>query len=279
MIDVSRLDPTLREVASAYQGVDELHDFPDAEAVRSYRSELLQRTQVQADFLSRRVRPGARALEVGCGNGRLLIALRSRDGAIGRSRGVDIASSRIEFARVWAAEEGVDDLEFDAVDALTGELGSGYEAVLCLTGALGYFGAADPRRDDDLLQRFAEASAPGGLLCLELYPHPRERRLVETAGGSVQLWKELGEDDPWRFYLSDLTLRGSRLTHRKTFVHRHDGRIDTGRSEALHLYTADEVCAQLAAAGFEAATCFEGWSDEPYAGGDVLVVVARRVVH
>jgi SAM-dependent methyltransferase len=255
---------------SDYEGVES--EFADAAAIARYRASMLERSAPQADLIAPLLPEGARAVEVGCGNGRLLIELARRDRLVG-ALGLDLARSRIAFAEAWAAEEGfADRLRFAAADALAADIGTDLDAAFVITGALGYFGAA--RTDGALLARLADSLKPGGLLVLELYPHPGERRLLETTGGEARTWKELDAGDPWRFYLSHLHLREGVLTHAKTFVHRDDGRIDEGRSEQLFLYTPDSLTERLT--GFTGVELREGWSEAPYAGGDVLVAIARR---
>lgn len=263
------MDATLAAVAAAYEGLEAPESFPDRSALERYREALLAASRPQADLLGA---AGPRVLEVGCGNGRLLVEL-ARRGVVREGLGVDVSASRVAFAQEWARELGFGGLEFRAEDALGLDLQpESFDAAVCITGALGYFGAASPRLDGDLIALMRRAVRPGGLIVLELYPHPRERRLLEAAGGEVNLWKELGADDPWRFYLSGMQLDQGVLRHEKTFVHRHDGRIDEGRVESLYLYTPEEVTGLL---GGEA-DLREGWTAEPYAGGDVLVAIATR---
>jgi SAM-dependent methyltransferase len=224
------MDATLAAVAAAYEGLEAPESFPDRAALERYRDALLAVSLPQADLLAA---AGPRVLEIGCGNGRLLIEL-ARRGVVTEALGVDVSASRIAFAAEWGREEGFDQLEFRAEDALALELEPGsFDAAVCITGALGYFGAASPRLDGDLVALMRRAVRPGGLIVLELDPHPRERGLLEAAGGEINLWKELGADDPWRFYLSAMKLDQGVLRHEKTFVHRHDGRIDEGRVESL----------------------------------------------
>jgi SAM-dependent methyltransferase len=260
------------DLAAAYEGLE-----ADVGDVAAYRAATLARHDEVAAFLAARIAPGARVLEVGCGNGALLLAL-ARRGAVGHGLGLDLARSRIAFASAWAADEApAADLRFAPGDALTAPLGDApYDAALCVTGAFAYFDAVAPGSAAALLTRVAEVLRPGGLLALELYRHGATRRIVEAGGGQARLWRELDAADPWRFYLSDFALTGGVLTHRKTFIHRHDGTVDEGRAEALRLYELDELEALLTAAGFAPPQLHDGWSVAPYAGGDHLVVLARR---
>jgi SAM-dependent methyltransferase len=263
-------------LAAAYQGLEDPRSFPDEASLERYRAALISRTRPQADFLAERLPPVARILEIACGNGRLLIEL-ARRGAVETGIGLDLASSRIAFAESWASGIGLGGLQFEAADVLEQDLPPGpFAAVCCITGAFAYFEAAAPGAAAGLARGMAQVLEPGGLVCLEIYPHPQQRRLIEASEGKVRIWSELPKDDPWRFYLSELSLdaSGEVLTHEKTFVHRTNGTIDSGRNERLYLYTEESLTAFMADAGFERVQAFEGWTREPYAGGEVMVVTA-----
>lgn len=266
------------ELAEAYEGLEGPHSFPDRASLDRYRDAVLQRSEPQAEFLMRHLPPSARVVEVGCGNGRLLLELARRN-AIARSLGVDLAASRVAFAARWAEEEGFDALEFVAADMREYRLPSEtFAAAVAITGAFAYFEPIEPGAGSALLRKLHRTLASGGLLCLELYPHPAYRRLLEVTGGRARIWTELPADDPWRFYLSELSLDASAdiLTHEKTFIHRSTGEIDSGRRERLYLYTEQTVSEPLVAARFREVQFFDGWSGEPYSGGEVMVVTARK---
>jgi SAM-dependent methyltransferase len=266
------------QLADAYEGVEDLSSFPGPAAMQAYRRTVLERSVAQADFLLERVDTPARVLEVACGNGRLLIEL-ARRGTLAAGRGLDIAASRIAFAERWAADEEVRQVRFEARDVFQSSLeAEGYDATVCITGAFGYFEPLAPGSALELARRLNAATRPGGLLVLELYPAPHYRRIAQAGGGEARVWKELPADDPWRYYLSHVVLEhdGQVLTHNKTFIHRETGEVDSGRSEKLHLYTPESIAHLLEEAGFEDASAFEGWTDAPYAGGDSMVVTARR---
>ena len=269
------MDESLHRVAAAYEGLERPESFAGPEAILRYREAALDRSRQQSELLAAELAPAASVLEIGCGNGRLLVDLAQRGAAV-QAVGIDVAASRIEFARTWARDLGLDGLRFEAADALTSPLDpDAFDAALCITGALGYFGAAQPRADGRLLERMAEALTPGGLLCLELYPHVQTRRLLAHTGGEARVWHELPPTDPWRFYLSRYILTDDVLLHEKRFVHRETGAIDEGREEQLFLYDPVSISDALERAGFSDVRCLDGWSREDYADGEVLVVLAR----
>lgn len=266
-------------IAAAYEGLETT--FADDAALQAYRRSALERHAAQADVVGALLPPEAAVLEIGTGNGRLLIDL-ARRGLLGSALGVDLARSRIAFAERWAADEDAAHLRFATGDALAMDLGEAgdWDTALVITGALAYFDAVEPGSARRLLDRLRDGLKPGGRLVLELYPHPSWRRLLDDADdGRARLWSELPEGDPWRFYLSDLHLDRDTgvLTHRKTFVHRTTGEIDEGRREALRLYATSDLTALLKDAGFGDVETFAGWDGAPYDDGELLVVTARRI--
>ena len=268
--------PDSSGLGAAYEGLES--QFADPAAVAAYREAMLARSRPQADLLAPLLNREQDVLEIGCGNGRLLIELSQR-GAITTGRGIDLARSRIEFAQAWAHDAGPSELSFAAGDALALELAdASLGALLCITGAFAYFEPLAAGTAARLLAAWQRALVPGGLLCLELYPHPEYVTLLRTTGGHARVWHELGPEDPWRFYLSELRLDPATgvLTHAKTFVHRTSGAIDEGRRERLMLYSEEQLSELLIGAGFVDVELREGWSDAPYDGGEVMVALARR---
>jgi SAM-dependent methyltransferase len=266
--------PKTGELAAAYEGLEDPRSFPDQAALERYRSALASRTVGQVDFLAERLPPDAHVLEIGCGNGRLLVEL-ARRGSVAGGLGIDLAASRVDFARTWADALELNNLQFEVGDVLEQDLPKGpFAAVCCITGAFAYFDAVAPGSAAQLARRMAGVLEPGGVLCVEIYPHPAHKRLLDATEGNVRIWSELPEDDPWRFYLSDLSRDGEILTHEKTFIHRTNGRIDSGRRERLYLYTEASLAKLLLDAGFEGLRAYEDWSSDSYAGGEVMVATA-----
>jgi SAM-dependent methyltransferase len=220
----------------------------------------------------------AKVLELACGNGRLLVELARRS-LVERALGVDLARSRILFAREWAKDEAHEQLTFEVADVLRFELPPhAFSAALCITGAFGYFEPLESGAAERVARALHSTLAEDGFLCLELYPRLDARNLLGATGGEARVWTELPPSDPWRFYLSRLLVdaSGQILTHEKTFIHRTSGEVDSGRLERLYLYTPEGIESLLLQVGFRSVEIFEGWSETPYSGGEQMVVTAFR---
>jgi SAM-dependent methyltransferase len=266
------LSTRVDELTSAYEGLEAA--FSDEATLAAYREAMLARSAEQADFLAPLLER-ASVVEIGCGNGRLLIELGRRR-VVSQGLGLDLARSRIQFARQWSREQGLDELRFAVADAIQAELpAAAYDAVLCITGTFAYFEPLGAGTGARILRRWASALRPGGLLVLELYAHAELLPLLDASPAALRLWRELEPEDPWRFYLSELRLEDRILVHHKTFVHRTTGEVDSGRTERLMLYTAEGIAELLAEAGMSQVECLDGWTGRPYAGAEALVVTAR----
>lgn len=265
----------------SYEGFEDPASFASREAVDQYRSALLERTAPQAQAIAARFKGrGGSFLEVCSGNGRLLHALLAM-GMIARGVGWEISSSRVAFAQAWASDVGLAEsathIETDALSPPPP--GPLFDAAACITSALGYFDILDEDGAAKLLRIIRARLKPGGLLVLELYQHPTERRLASTAGGTVRTWRELPASDPWRFYLSELSwdTATSVLHHRKTFIHRTSGKVDDSRQEALRIWTLEELGGLLERTGFAVEEAAGSWTGTAYVEGATpeLILFAR----
>ncbi len=261
-----------------YEGVEHPENFADRAAVDLYRRVALDKSRAQADFVTRNFPQARTLLEACCGNGRLLVSLADR---LDHVYGFDLAESRVAFGSCWIAERTIANASIWRDDAMApSERLSGLrvELGLCLTGAFGYFEALRDGAGQRIIERLAGNIEPSGGLILELLQHPRDAAACrQDPDRRHRSWIELPESDPFRFYLSEFEFDESRqvLAHRKIFVGR-DGRIDTGRSEALRLYRRDEVAALLAP-WFEDLSFYSDWAESPYSeGSDTLIVKATR---
>jgi SAM-dependent methyltransferase len=263
---------------NAYEGVEHADNFADSAAVDLYRRAALDKSRAQADFIVRNFSQAGRLLEACCGNGRLLMALAPH---LDQGYGFDLAQSRIDFGTRWIADQAMANLEIWRDDILSPSprlSGLRVDLAVCITGAFGYFEPLEDGAGRQVIEDLAGCIEPGGGLLLELHQHPREAAACCQAESRIlRSWIELPESDPFRFYLSEYSLDEPRhlLTHNKTFIGR-DGAIDDGRSEALRLYSLDEIAALLEP-WFEKLSFYSDWMEMAYGDGDeILIVTARR---
>jgi SAM-dependent methyltransferase len=266
------------DILGAYQGVEQLGDFTD-EQLTLYRQQLLDRTASQAAFIAQRTPADASVIDIGTGNGRLLIALAAQC-ELHEALGMDISESRIDFARKWAQDLGLDRIRFDTADVLTSTLPAQVDVVACITGTFAYFDAIQSNAGAQLLGEIRNALKPGGVLILELYPHSSWRRMLDSMDShELRVWQELPEGDPWQFYLSHLRFSPNTqiLTHHKTFVHRTTGEIDEGRKEHIRLYDQSTIRTELQTAGYRNIAIHGDWTGRTFQTDDEqLIVTAHR---
>lgn len=109
----------------------------------------------------RRIQPGTRVLEIGCGVGRWSLLL-ARRGA--RVTGIDIAEAMVEEARVRASRAQLEDrCDFLTADLASLDLGSRFERILCVT-VLQHI--MDEARFQAAIDRLSAHLSPGGLIIM-----------------------------------------------------------------------------------------------------------------
>jgi ubiquinone/menaquinone biosynthesis C-methylase UbiE len=120
-------------------------------------------------------RPGERVLELAAGPGETGLIAARRLGPEGRLLSTDQASQMVEIARRRAAELGLENVDFDVIDAQQMELEpESFDAVLCRWG---YMLMADP---DEALRRTRRALKQGGRLAMATWDRP-DRNLWMSA--------------------------------------------------------------------------------------------------
>jgi SAM-dependent methyltransferase len=260
-----------------FEGYESASAFPTAQALEDYRAMLLGKTAHQVEFIARHVgRRPLRVMEIGSGNGRLLIGLAEK-GLLEHGLGVEIAASRVEFARRWAADRGLSQVENVVGDALAFDDSAPgtFDLSVCLTGAFNYLEPIRETAAGEALVRMRAALKPGGSLLLEIHDMQDQRReALALEHDELRIWNELPPADRFRYYLVEYKFWPDRrmLRVRKVFIGR-DGTIDAGREEVLRYYKVPELVALLERAGFERIRVFGDFADGPHQAGQSTVCV------
>jgi SAM-dependent methyltransferase len=208
----------------------------------------------------------ARIVDLGCGDGRVAVALAVRGHHV---TGLDYSASMLAAARDRAAQFGADIELVEADVRAAHQHVTGVDVALSWYTSFGYF---DDTADDlAALESAREALAPGGLLLLEL--QHRDRVAAIHADSSPQ---RVYEERPDGIVLRELwfdPVRGRAGEHVRQL--RSDGTAED-RAFSLRVYSATELAALCAAAGLAVEAVYGGPGPTPFGVSTRLLVVARR---
>ncbi len=204
---------------------------------------------------------GGDVLDVPCGFGRHAVPLAE---AGFRVVGVDRSQTLLDEARHrthhkrWPKLVHADYRRLPFADA-------SFDAALNLFTSLGYLG---DEQDTLALREIGRVLRPGGRLVIELL---HRDRLV--SGFHEHDWRLLGEG---RLLLEQRTFDPASGVAQTTLTLIESTGDRESRTFSVRVYTATELVAMLAAAGFESARCHGDLDGAPFGTATRLVVVARR---
>jgi SAM-dependent methyltransferase len=211
--------------------------------------------------------PTLRALDLGCGTGRLALGLAAAGHTV---TGVDPARASLDAAR---AKSGADRVTW--IEGTSAVLPDAAFDVAVMTSHVAQFFV-----DDDewaaVLADLSRALVPGGRLAFdardpadrawERWPEEWHRTVTLPGGGSVEQSIEV----------TDIT--GTVVSH--AIRSRFSSGDDLVSTATLRFRPEDELRSSLGAAGFVVEQIHGGWNREPVGRGDgEFLVVARREVN
>lgn len=219
-----------------------------------------EQTRAEADFIARHLRlaPESKILDVPCGAGRHSIELASRGFHL---RGVDIAEDFVKEAQAKAAERNVD---FTCEQREMRDLPWHEE----FDGAYSFgnsFGYLTDEGNEEFLRAVSRALKPGA------------RFLIETGTTAESILPHLEEHR--RYDFGDITMLidnsydhvSGRLNTNYTFTR---GDREEKRASSHRIYTYNELCRLLQAAGFEHCEGYSSLGDEPFKLGTQRLYMA-----
>jgi ubiquinone/menaquinone biosynthesis C-methylase UbiE len=204
---------------------------------------------------------GGDLLDVPCGFGRHTVPL-ARAGY--RVVGVDRSPALLDEARRRAGGERWPKLVHADYRDLP-QPDESFDAALNLFSSLGYLGDEDDTR---VLSEIRRVLRPGGRLVIEIMHRDLlVRRFLE------QGWRLVGEG---RLLLEQRTFDAATGVAQETQTLVESSGERDSRTFSLRVYTATELTAMLARAGFEESRCYGDFAGTPFGVETRLVIVARR---
>lgn len=192
---------------------------------------------------------GAAVVDLGCGPGTYTIPL-ARRGA--RATGVDLSAAMLDRARAAALTAGVD-IRLVQADLREFIEPGAFDLAISMHTSFGLF--ADPDDNMQVLRNVMASLAPGGRLLIDLYGKENlardgggEPKVYDVDGGTVVVRGTILDD--WTRFRDDFILVRGDEARRGVVVH--------------NLYSAVELKAMLAEAGFVDIECFGGFDAAPY---------------
>jgi SAM-dependent methyltransferase len=230
-------------------------------------------------YLGLAQRTGSPILELGCGTGRLVLALAQ---AGYRVTGVERQPAMLSRAEEKVRQAGpaiTGHVSLFSGDFRTLELEERFHLAILAVNT--WMDMAGPAEQAQVLARVARHLAPGGLLVLDLF-HPHPATLAPVEGG---LFLEKTLTDPetgqsaCKFIVRQVDYARQVLT--ATFIYDEadaDGRVTrTTVSFPLHYLHRAEVEQMLPTAGFAVEDVYGSYELDPYDdSAERMIVVARR---
>jgi len=219
------------------------------------------RTEVEQAVALLGVEAPAAVLDLACGPGRHLLELGRRGFQV---TGVDATAPLLEAAAGLADREGLD-VELVHEDMRRFRRDAAFDAVLSMATSFGYF--EDPLDDLRVLENVHGSLRPNGCLLMELMGKEVVARTLKgrewgEEGGMVLLTEQRVRDD-WTWVDNRLILLA-----------------DSGRQELVlshRLYSASELTALLAQAGFASTRLYGDLAGTAYDGDATRLVALARV--
>jgi len=239
--------------------------FFEGLAVELWRKAVpLEQTQLECDFLEREfgLRPGARVLDVPCGNGRHAVELATRGYHV---TGVDVSGEQIREARARAVP-AAGSLEWRQGEMRDLPWSAEFDGGFCFGNSFGYL---DPPGTRSFLHAMARALKSGARFAMDtgiaaecILPRFRERESAQV-------------EDIHFAELNRYLVGESCIETAYTFTR---GRESVTRTGLQWVFTTREIGDLLRSAGLEVVARYGGVDHTPFAvGHPVLVLVAEKV--
>lgn len=227
--------------------------FADEDPLRSDKYGESEKSRAQVDFVIEKlgIEPGARVLDLCCGQGRHLLDLMKRGFDV---VGVDLSEYMLGKCREAAEKEGLTP-NLTQADMREIVFDSEFDAAINLFTSFGYL--EDDDEDQKVLDGISRALKPGGRFVMDI-----DNRDMVMAHFVERTWSENS--------MGDITLKErqfdsitGRCNSQETTIHADGRRSERGHS--LRVYACTEIVKMLARSGLEVQSIWGGWDSSVFA--------------
>jgi D-alanine-D-alanine ligase len=241
-------------------------DFFGADYLNIYRHIFTEERSAQEVAFAQRVlnlEPGARVLDLCCGQGRHSVLL-ARNGF--RVTALDLSPAYLEIARRAAESHNVK-LDIIAADMRKIPFTDHFDGIVNMYSSFGYL---ESEADDaQVLKSVANALTSGGRVLFDML-----NREWAIANYIQNDWHN-GPDGTLYVERRDFDLATSRMHVRFTIIGAEGGRRESIGHD-IRLYTLTEITRMLSEVGFSVDATFGGFEGEPYAIDTRRMIISAR---
>ena len=214
------------------------------------------------------VRAGTKIVDFGCGPGQYTTRLAGRQADV---TGIDFSRNSIQYARDWAAREGLA-VEYHRQDYLALESGVRFDLIIMI---MCDYCVLSPDQRRQLLGKFDEVLAPEGAILLDVSALPAFDRRTEGASYAENLMDGFWSAGRYYGFLNTFKYDKEKLVLDKYTI------VEPDRTRTIYNwfqhFSPDDLRAEFAASGFAVEDVYADVAGAPFDGdGDEFAVVARK---
>lgn len=229
----------------AYTDVESISNYPTVEDLEKYRKLLLDKSDPVVKFIRKVIYKGAplKVLELCSGSSRMLYALE-KEGLLEIGYGVEISSSRHEFAQKWKdalSSRRVHNIHCSVEDYTFPD--SKIDLVIMIDGALSYIYPCNPELPRNILNQSRKHLTQGGAIILESKVLSNDEINLMKRDGRLRTWNWGDKKDPFKVTLyqtEPLNWEHMVLKNTSIYLSRHTLN-EKVKEELYKFYTVDEL--------------------------------------
>jgi len=263
---------------SSYEEVEAIDNFVGAEELEAYRRERLSMYADHLSFFKKLVRrpEGLRLVEVGSGSSVLLYALES-EGLLDKAVGIELSTSRYQFAEQWKREKTFKRVENINADFSKVELDrAAYDCFVIVDNTFSYLCPENEAYPARLLQMAHNCLTAEGRLLIEINNYMPV--IAEIGEEGISFWKELPESNAFEYSLYRREYNRQKNILRVEGIYLSRQGEEKRKSELSYVYNLENLGRLFNENGFAITGHYADFRCVPFAGdaSKRLVVIGEK---